>query len=278
MSNLPKEHHRMNAHARHLEKALATLLWVLRFRWTCASVIDALLGGNGTVHNLVKHDLLVRHKIRDPFSPVRYYVTLSAKGLKFLFTYISEVHQGDHGSIASALASGVTLPVKPDQRIRQGRFLHDLQLQKVLVGAFHSAEIVNSLVLGDDLERLAVPLRPRKIPDAVLELKVDESRNWCKYCIEIENSRKNQREVDNFCAYYRTALADPERKDFDKLLIYCERSLLAGWRSAFARTIIPKWIFNKERRTWVRLDKDKWHHFEPIPPEELDNLVGELRT
>ena len=46
MSNLPKTHHRMNAHARHLEKALVTLLWVIRFRWTSPSVIDALLGAN----------------------------------------------------------------------------------------------------------------------------------------------------------------------------------------------------------------------------------------
>ena len=40
MNNLPREHHHLNAHARHLEKTLTALLWTLRFRWTATQVPD----------------------------------------------------------------------------------------------------------------------------------------------------------------------------------------------------------------------------------------------
>ena len=278
MSNLPTQHHRMNAHARHREKTLTVLLWVLRFRWTCASVIDDLLGGNGTLRMLIKRGLLVEHRIPDPFSQVRYYVTVGAKGLELVARYLAAVRRDEHGPIASMLGQNVTLPARADGRIREHRFLHDLHLQRVLVEAIHATSVVNQLVLSDDLERLATPKRPSKIPDALIEVAVADSRDWCMVCVEVEFSRKNQREIDNFCAHYRGALADPNRKDFDALRIHCEDSLLQGWKLAMARTTIPKWVFVKERRAWVKLDAKHWHKFDAISAEDIDKIVLPLPT
>ena len=265
MNNLPREHHHLNAHARHLEKTLTALLWTLRFRWTATQIIDRLLGGNGLVRKLIERKLLVEHRIPSPFSPVRFYVTVSQEGLALLQRNWREIEGGAQGHLAMCLSRSFHLPIRPDHRIREHRFEHDLHLQYLVTDQVRrEGQRLYSLHLADDLERTPPAKRPSKIPDAILHLLSDDDsanqtiRNrW----IEVEYSRKNSREIDTCCAYYRAALAGAAEKPFDELIIYCHASLLAQWRRDFARTIIPQWFFNKEKRTWVRLEPKDWFHF-----------------
>ena len=275
MTNLPREPHRLNTHVRHLEKSLTALLWTARFRWTAPGVIDHLLGGNGLVRQLVKCDLLVAHPISHPFSPVRYYVTLSKPGLAMLDQHWAEITRGEQGDFAARLASGWNLPQRPEHRIRTARFEHDLQVQIALVRTFHIGRPIQSVFLADDLERVALAKRPSKIPDVVIVLgpDVETGTATTTFWGEVEYSRKNQREIDLFCAYYRGALAGVSERKFDKLIVLCHESVLAQWRRDFARPTVPKWHFHKGSRAWIRLDQKDWHYFPEISAEEVAAII-----
>lgn len=280
MSNLPSQHHRLNTHARHLEKSLTALLWTVRFRWTATLVIDRLLGGNGLVRKLIEQKLLVEHRIANPFSPVRYYVTLSKDGLALLQRHWDEIGRSAHGHLAMCLTNSFELPSRPEHRIREVRFEHDLHVQlKVasLVGRYGMR--LDGLLLADDIERTPPAKRPSKIPDAIIELRSKSfpvDRTISKLWIEVEFSRKNAREIDVFCAYYRAALAGVTEKKFDTLRIFCHTSVLNQWRRDFARTVIPKWHFRKDTRTWVRLYAKDWHHFPELSAEDLEGYIKPL--
>ncbi len=280
MSNLPREHHHLNAHARHLEKALTALLWTVRFRWTATLVIDRLLGGNGLVRKLIARKFLVEHRVPSPFSPVRYYVTLGLEGLALLQRNWQAIEGGAYGHLALCLSRSFELPIRPDHRIREHRFEHDLHLQFLVTDEFRREGLrLQYLQLSDDLERTPPAKRPSKIPDAILHLRSKDdptdptiSTRW----IEVEYSRKNSREVDTFCAYYRAALVGSAKKPFDELIIYCHASLYAQWRRDFLRTTIPKWIFRKDKRTWVRLDPKDWLHFPELTFMDRFKYVQQL--
>ena len=280
MSNLPSQHHRLNTHARHLEKSLTALLWTVRFRWTATLVIDRLLGGNGLVRKLIEQKLLVEHRIGNPFSPVRYYVTLSKDGLALLQRHWDEIGRSAHGHLAMCLTNSFELPGRPEHRIREVRFEHDLHVQlKVasLVGRYGMR--LDGLLLADDIERTPPAKRPSKIPDAIIELRSKSfpvDRTISKLWIEVEFSRKNAREIDMFCAYYRGALAGITEKNFQALEIYCHPSVLRQWRRDFARTMVPKWHFRKDTRTWVRLDPKDWFHFPELSIVRLHDHVRAL--
>ena len=281
MSNLPQEHHRLNTHARHRAKALTALLWTARFRWTASAVIDDLLGGNGLVRKLVKQKLLVEHPIASPFSPVRYYVTLAKEGLDLLQRHWSEIGCSVHGEIATRLSDSWELPARPEQRIREARFEHDLHLQYVVLRVFHSGRTIETMHLCDDLERTPPTKRPSKIPDVILELRPKNfptDRTPTKIWHEIEFSRKNRREIDMFCTYYRAAIAGTSKRQFDRLIVYCHPSVLAQWRRDFARTIVPAWNYRKDTRNWVKLDEKDWHHFPPLSADVLDKIIRPLRS
>ena len=284
MPNLPLVHHRLDTHARHRAKALTALLWTGRFRWTASGVIDELLGGNGLVRKLISRKLLVEHPISDPFCPVRFYVTLTKDGLDLLQRHWTEIGCGRHGNIATRLSDAWALPSRPEQRIRTARFLHDLQVQIALVRSFHANDRIERIYLADDLERTPLDKRPHKIPDIIIETRASDSptdhgtrRIWG----EIEFSRKNQREIDQFCSYYRAALTSTDEHKvrlakFDQLIILCHDSVLDQWRRDFARTVIPRWHFRKVTRDWIRLDAKDWHRFPEISPDEVEAIIQPL--
>ena len=280
MSNLPTQHHGLNTHARHLDKALTALLWTACFRWTATLVIDRLLGGNGLTRKLIDQKLLVEHPISNPFSPVRYYTTLSKEGLALLQRHWNEIGCSVHGHLAMCLSSYFSLPPRPDHRIRKARFEHDLHVQlKVAALVRRYGMRLDGLHLADEIERTPPAKRPSKIPDAIIDLRSKSfpaDRTISKVWIEIELSRKNAREIDVFCAFYRAALAGITEKKFQGLGIYCHPSVLAQWRRDFARTIIPKWHFREEKRTWVRLEPKDWHRFPELSDEDLDRYIMPL--
>lgn len=280
MNNLPFEHHHLNTHARHREKSLTALRWTARFRWTASALIDQLLGGNGLARQLIKRKLLVEHPISNPFSPVRYYATLSNEGLGLLHHHWPEIIRGAHGPIASSLSSDWNLPARPEHRIREARFQHDLQVQTALIRSFRAGGRVASILLADDLERVPLDKRPAKIPDiAIQQLRLGETRaerTTSTLWGEVEYSRKNQREIDLFCAYYRGALAGTSERKFDELVVLCHECALAQWRRDFARTVVPKWRFRKATRDWVRLDAKDWHHFPALSSEEVERIIQPL--
>lgn len=278
MKNLPLDHHHLNTHARHREKTLTAALWVARFRWTAAEPIDQLLGGNGLVRQMINRKLLVEHPIGNPFSPVRYYVTLGSEGLALLHRYWPEINRGIHGPIALSLASGWSLPTRPEHRIREARFLHDLEVQRSLIRTFQAGMQIKSLRLADDLERVPLDQRPAKIPDIIIQLHPEGTGPGSTTTLwgEVEYSRKNQREIDLFCAYYRGALARVSERKFDQIVVLCHESVLAQWRKDFARTVVPKWHFRKTTRDWIRLDRKDWHHFPELSAEELDRFIQPL--
>lgn len=279
MSNLPSEHHRLNTHARHIQKGLTALLWTARFRWTATLIVDSLLGGNGLVRKLIQQGLLVEHPISNPFAPVRYYTTLSKQGLDLLHRHWPAIRSGKHGDVAMALASGWELPLRPEHRIREARFEHDLQVQLALLRSFHVPSQPTSLLLADDLERTTLDRRPSKIPDIVLEFRPADAEPEAPTLTlwgEVEYSRKKQREIDLFCAYYRGALAGVSARPFDLLVVLCHDSMLAQWRRDFSRTVVPKWHFRRATRDWVRLDAKDWHQFPAISSEEVDRIIQPL--
>lgn len=279
MSNLPLEHHHLNTHARHREKSLTALLWTARFRWTAAGIVDQLLGGNGLARQLIKRKLLVEHSISNPFSPVRYYVTLSNEGLELLHRCWPAIIRGEHGPVALSLSSGWSLPARPEHRIREARFEHDLQVQSLLARNFREGEQIESIRLADDLERAPLDKRPSKIPDIIIDFAADHAKGEdTKYTLwgEIEYSRKNQREIDMFCAYYLGALAGISECKFDGFNMFCHESVLAQWRRDFGRAIVPKWHFRKATRDWVRLYPKDWYHFPSFSPEEINAIIRPL--
>lgn len=278
MSNLPQEHHRLNTRARHRAKALTALLWVARFRWSATALIDLLLGGNGLIRKLIEQGLLIEHLVPNPFfAPVRYYVTLSKEGLALLARHWHEIGRSDHGHLAMCLSNFFALPDRPDYRIREVRFQHDLQLQYQLAHLIRRYEPrIEGLELADDLERVPLGKRPSKIPDAIVHLRAKDfpvSRKISQHWIEVEFSRKNARDIDLFCAYYRSALANITERKFTGLLIYCDPSLLAQWRKSFARTRIPKWHFRKDQRTWVQLNAEDMHHLPELSQQDVDGII-----
>lgn len=276
MSNLPREHHRLDTHARHRDKTLAALLWTARFRWTASGIVDDLLGGNGLARKMIERKLLVEHPINNAFSPVRFYATLSREGLALLQRQWVAIGNGLHGETATRLSDCWTLPERPEHRIRQARFMHDLHVQALLAGAFRTNYPIACIHLADDLERTRPEERPTKIPDVIIELRSEGTsaeRQTTKNWGEVEIGRKNQREVDLFCAYYRGALAGLSERGFDKLFVYCHESVLAQWRKDFARTVVPRWQFRKATRDWLRLDAKDWHHFPNISTEEVENTI-----
>lgn len=278
MNNLPLEHHRINTHARHREKTLTALLWIARFRWTAAAPIDQLLGGNGLVRQLINRKFVVEHPIDNVFSAVRYYVTLGSEGLALLHRYWPDITRGTHGPIARSLSLGWSLPARPEHRIRKARFQHDLELQWVLVRTFLAGSQIESLLLADDLERVPLGQRPAKIPDVSAQMRRQgiEAGRTATLWAELEYSRKNQREIDLFCAYYRGALAGVSERKFDKVTVLCHEAVLAQWRKDFARTVVPKWHFRKATRDWVRLDPKDWHHYPELSTEELEGIIQPL--
>ncbi len=278
MNNLPLEHHHINTHARHWEKTLTATLWVARLRWTAATLIDQLLGGNGLIRQMINRKLLVEHTIASPFSPVRYYVTLGSEGLALLHRCWPEITRGVHGPIARSLASGWSLPARPEHRIREARFLHDFEVQRALIRTFQAGSPIKSILLADDLERVPLDQRPAKIPDIAIQQHAEEGQPDGTITLwgEVEYSRKNQREIDLFCAYYRGALAGRSERKFDNIVVLCHEPVLAQWRKDFARTIVPKWRFRKPTRDWVRLDPKDWHHFPALSAEELGRIIQPL--
>ena len=279
MNNLPLEHHHLNTHARHRAKTLTALLWVARFRWTASALVDQLLGGSGLVRQLISNKLVVEHPISNPFSPVRFYVTLGSEGLELLHRYWPEITRGTHGPIASSLSSDWSLPARQEHRIRQARFQHDLEVQLALIRTFQAGSPIQSLLLADDLERVPLDQRPAKIPDIALQVRtegteasVTTSTLWG----EVEYSRKKPREVDLFCAYYRGALAGTSECKFDRIVVLCHETVLAQWRKDFARTVVPKWLFRKATRDWIRLDPKHWYHFPELPTGELEWIIQPL--
>lgn len=280
MTNLPTQHHRLNTHARHLEKSLTALLWTLRFRWTATMVIDQLLGGNGLVRNLIEQGLLVEHPVPNLFSPVRYYATVSKRGLALLQRHWHEIGRSAHGHLAMCLTNSFDLPSRPEHRIREVRFEHDLHVQLKVASLVHRYDMrLDGLVLGDDIERTPPARRPSKIPDVIIDLRSKNfpiDRRISHIWIEVEFSRKNTRDVDQFCAYYRGALAEITEKKFQGLRIYCHPSILAQRRRDFARTVIPKWHYRKESRSWIRLDAKDWHRFPELSINDLEGYIKPL--
>ncbi|OIQ87716.1 hypothetical protein GALL_304290 [mine drainage metagenome] len=279
MTNLPREHHRLDTHARHRAKALTTLLWTARFRWTASGIIDELLGGNGLVRMLIDRHLLVEHRITNPFSPIRYYVTLSTEGLALLEQHWPEIEGGAHGDIARCLSCDWKLPSRPEHRIREARFEHDLHVQYALCRSFQSDRQITRVSLADDLERVPLTQRPTKIPDVIVTFELDSDAGAAATTTlwgEVEYSRKNRREIDVFCAFYRAAMAGQTTRDFDKVVVLCHQSVLAQWRSDFARTVVPNWHFRKATRDWVKLDAKDWHHFPEMSSEDINAIIRPL--
>ena len=228
----------------------------------------------------LKRGLLVEHPIANPFASVRFYVTLSKGGLALLHHYWSEIARGKHGDIAMCLCLGWDLPERPDHRIREARFEHDLQVQNALMRSFHAGTPIQSIRLADDLERVQLAKRPAKIPDIVIAFQSSdgESKSTTATILwgEVEYSRKNAREVDLFCAYYRGALAGTSERKFDKLIVLCHESVLAQWRRDFCRTVVPQWRFRQSTRDWVRLDAKDWHRFPDISAVDVEAIIKPL--
>ena len=272
MSNLPAQHHRLNTHARHLQKTLTALLWTARFRWSTPSIIDGeLLGGNGLVRRMIEKGLLVEHPINNVFAPVRYYTTLSKEGLAMLHRHWADIVHGLHGTIAASLASAWAPPTRPEHRIREAQFEHDLQVQIGLARSFRSKAQLDRILLAEDIERVRPAERPAKIPDIIIEGRTGDG-SPVKVWGEVEYSRKNQREIDRFCAFYRDALANGNDRRFDRVVVNCHASVLQQWRRDFARTVIPKWHFRNATRDWTRLQPKDWHHFPEITAEQVDAI------
>jgi len=232
------------------EKNFSAMLWVYKWGFSSASVIDFFVNPNrrGVCSRLLKQGFFANHE-------------MDGGGLKGVPLQLITLTQDGVAKVESMLSENQLLqyPTSGEKLINQQKIRHDILMQRYTVEALNGKKITDFLTPRQTAQKSD---KNRKEHDAIWILQNDE-----KLGVELELTAKWERDLDDFV---RKCVLSVAKKQVDKIGILSP-----------SQAIIDRYKFALKKganyHIWEKNDAGRWRiEATPKVPENFPSLVTKL--